>query len=36
VITDDLVAEYLAAAQDSTAEQEAMDWIETHVDEELD
>jgi pyridoxamine 5'-phosphate oxidase family protein len=36
VTTDNLEAEYRAAAQDTTAEQAAMDWIEAHVDEELD
>ena len=36
VTTDDLEAEYRAAAQDEAAEQEALDWIEAHVDEALD
>ena len=36
VTTDDLEAEYRAAAQDATAEQEALEWIEAHVDEALD
>ena len=34
--TTELEAEYRAAAVDATAEQEAMDWIEAHVDEALD
>ena len=36
VITDELEAEYRAAAEDVEAEQEAMDWIEASVDEALD
>jgi len=31
-----LEAEYREAAEDTAAEQEAMDWIEAHVDEALD
>jgi hypothetical protein len=36
VTTDELEAEYRAAAEDTAAEQEAMDWIEANVDEALD
>lgn len=36
VTTDDLEAEYRAAAADTAAEQEAMTWIEARVDEALD
>lgn len=36
VSTDELEAEYRAAAQDAAAEREAMDWIEAGVDEALD
>ena len=36
VATDELEAEYRTAAEDAAAEQEAMDWIETCVDEALD
>ena len=36
VTIDDLEAEYRVAAQDANAEREAGDWIEAHVDEELD
>lgn len=36
VTTDDLEAEYRAAATDTAAEQEAMTWIEARVDEALD
>ena len=36
VATDELEAEYRAAAEDTAAEQEAMDWIEVCVDEALD
>jgi predicted CopG family antitoxin len=36
VTTDDLEAEYRAAAQDATAEEEAFAWIEANVDETLD
>ena len=33
---DALEAEYREAAEDTAAEQEAMDWIEAYVDEALD
>jgi predicted CopG family antitoxin len=36
VTTDELEAEYRAAAEDMPAEREAMDWIEARVDEALD
>jgi hypothetical protein len=36
VSTDELEAEYRAAAQDAAAEQEAREWIEACVDEALD
>jgi hypothetical protein len=36
VATDELEAEYRAAAEDTAAEQEARDWIEARVDEALD
>jgi hypothetical protein len=36
VRTDELEAEYRAAAEDAAAEREAMDWIEAGVDEALD
>jgi hypothetical protein len=36
VATDELEAEYRAAAEDAGAEQEALDWIEARVDEALD
>jgi hypothetical protein len=36
VATDELEAEYRAAAEDTAAEQEAMDWIEARVNEALD
>ena len=36
VIMDELEAEYRAPAEDSVAEQEALDWLEASVDEALD
>jgi hypothetical protein len=36
VSTDELEAEYRAAAEDAATEQEALDWIEARVDEALD
>ena len=33
---DALEAKYREAAEDMAAEQEAMDWVEAHVDEALD
>jgi hypothetical protein len=36
VATDELEAEYRAAAEDAAAEQEAMEWIEARIDEALD
>jgi hypothetical protein len=36
VATDELEAEYRAAAADTAAEQAAMAWIEASVDEALD
>ena len=36
VATDELEAEYRAAAEDAAAEREATAWIEAHVDEALD
>ena len=36
VSTDDLEADYRAAAEDAAAEQEALDWIEVNIDDALD
>jgi hypothetical protein len=36
VATNELEAEYRAAAEGATVEQEAADWIEARVDEALD
>ena len=36
VATDDLEDEYRAAAQDTAAEREALEWIEAGIDEALD
>lgn len=36
VTTDALETEYRAAAEDTLAEQDAMNWIEARVDEALD
>jgi predicted CopG family antitoxin len=36
VKTDELEAEYRAAARDALAEQEASEWIEANVDEGLE